>query len=249
MLAAPQQMGDGEGGHRRDEHHGDAREDPRQGQGQGHTAEHRDRIGPQVPGGLDQPVVQLDDDRVDGQDHEGQEVVHHAQHHRALGVDHFEILDLRAKEAVDEVEQADSVKKTVEQAGVLQDGHPGVGAQQEIHPHGQHDEHHGHPLEAGSLPGQETGNGVAHQQADHGGDEGQLEGPGEDHRVVPDAGEVVQGEAASGGRKGIDHHHQNGDDHKDGHPDHIGDGKQGELIPLHLRPPPPLPPRGHRRRR
>ena len=30
---------------------------------------------------------------------------------------------------------------------------------------------------------------------------------------------------------------------------HIGDGKQGELIPLHLRPPPPLPPRGHRRRR
>ena len=45
------------------------------------------------------------------------------------------------------------------------------------------------------------------------------------------------------------YHHQNGDDHKDGHPDHIGDGKQGELIPLHLRPPPPLPPRGHRRRR
>ena len=65
MLAAPQQMGDGEGGHRRDEHHGDAREDPRQGQGQGHTAEHRDRIGPQVPGGLDQPVAQEASRRLD----------------------------------------------------------------------------------------------------------------------------------------------------------------------------------------
>ncbi len=75
----------------------------------------------------------------------------------------------------------------------------------------------------------ETGNGVAHQQADGRGDEGQLEGAGEDHREVSDAGKIVQGEAASGGRKGIDHHHHEwGDDHKDGHPDHIGDGKQGD---------------------
>ena len=48
-------------------------------------AEHRDGVGTQIPGGLDEAVVQLDDDRVDGQDHEGQEVIHHAQHHGALG--------------------------------------------------------------------------------------------------------------------------------------------------------------------
>ena len=33
-----------------------------------------------------------------------------------------------------------------------QNGHPGIGPQQEVDPHGQHDEHHGRPLEALALP-------------------------------------------------------------------------------------------------
>ena len=63
LGAAAQQTGDGEGGHGGDEHHGDAGEHPGQRQGQDDLAEHLDAAGAQVPGRLNQGVVQLYDAR------------------------------------------------------------------------------------------------------------------------------------------------------------------------------------------
>ena len=79
--------------------------------------------------GLDDAVVDFDHDGVQRQHHIGQIVVHHAQHHRARGVDHVERPN------------AEQAQKAVDEAVVLQKGHPRIGAQQKIHPHGQHDQH------------------------------------------------------------------------------------------------------------
>ena len=122
----------------------------------------------------------------------------------------------------------------------LQQGHPGVGPQQEVHPHGQHDEHHGGAPDAAVLPGQQIGQRVAHQDTDEGGHHRQEKGVAEDAQVLAHIGEVGQGEAAVLGGEGVHHHQHQGGHHKNGHPDHIGDGERS--IP-HLRPPPRPGPR------
>ena len=142
------------------------------------------------------------------------------------------------------------MKDLVQKPVVLQNRHPGVGPKQEVDPHGQHDKHHGRPLEALALPAHHIAHRVADNQADQRGDEGQLEGPAKDHGVGAHLGEVLQSEAAQVVGKGVDHHQHDGGHHKEGHPDNIGDGEPGELR-LHLRPPPvpPCPARRTRRRR
>ena len=115
----------------------------------------------------------------------------------------------------------------------------GIGTQQEVDPHGQHDQQHGNALKAGPFLGHEIGHGVADEDTKDGGDEGQLERAAENHRVGTQVGEVLHGEAAGVAGKGVHHHHNDGRNGKQRHPDHIGDGQKGELI-LHRRPPDPL---------
>ncbi len=89
-------------------------------------------------------------------------------------------------------------EQRVEKAVALQQEHPGVGPQQEVHPHGQHDEHHGHARRtAALLPGQKVGHGIAQQQTDDRGDDGQQEGAAEHAGVLRHGGEVLQREAAA----------------------------------------------------
>ena len=182
-------------------------------------------------------MIQLDDDGIDGQDHEGQIVIHHAQHHSPLGIHHGEILQVGAEDVIIEADEADLLEQLVQKAVVFQNGHPRIGPQQEVHPHGQHNEHHGQPLEPGALLAHEIGHRVADQQTDHRGDDGQLEGPEEHLRIAPHLHEVIQRKAAVGGGKGIGHHNDNGGHHEDRHPHLVGYGEPGELI-LHPRSPP-----------
>ena len=105
LVAAPQKVGDGKRGHGRHKHHGHPGQDARQGQGEDHLAEYPHPVRPQVPGGLDEGVVQLDDDGIDRQDHEGQVVIHHAQHHRPGGADHGDVLHPQQVQQSDGPEQ------------------------------------------------------------------------------------------------------------------------------------------------
>ena len=74
-------------------------------------------------------------------------------------------------------------KERVEQARVLQDGHPRVGADEEVHPHRDHDERDDRLLRARGGAGDDICDGVAHEQADGRGDDSQLHRAPEDEQV------------------------------------------------------------------
>mgnify|MGYP002737210111 CR=1 FL=1 len=61
---------------------------------------------------------------VQRQDHIRQVVIHHAQYHGAGGIDHIKGAD------------AEQAQQLVDQAVFFQQGHPRIGAQQKVHPHG-----------------------------------------------------------------------------------------------------------------
>ena len=95
-----------------------------------------------------------------------------------------------------QADEADFFKQLVQQPVIFQDGHPGIGPQQEVHPHGQHDQHHSRPLEGRTLPAHEIGHGVPDDQTDQRGDDGQLEGPQKHLGIAAHLHKIVQGEAA-----------------------------------------------------
>ena len=115
--------------------------------------------------------------------------------------------------------QTHQPQQPVENAGVLQNGHPGVGADQKVHPHGDHDQRYQDFLGAAAGAGHDVGHGVAHQQADKGGDHCQLQRADEDQQVgvhlpgdLPlchrggggeEAGDVVKGKVEVGIGKSV----------------------------------------------
>ena len=248
LGAAAQQAGDGKGGYRRNEYHGYPGQYPGKAQGQNDLPEYPGGPGTQILSSFQQAPVHFLNDGVNGQNHKGQVVVHHAQNHRSGGADHLKVVNRSVAEKLrDPVVQADEPdvpEELVQQTVVFQHGHPGVGSEQEVHPHGQHDEHHGDPLKPGPLPGNEVGRRIADEQADEGRQKRQPEGPGKHRGIGPHAGKVLQGDPAFSGGKSVNHHHDDGDHNKQGHPAHIGHSEEGALI-LHLRP--PHPPQGGRR--
>ena len=134
-------------------------------------------------------------------------------------------------------DNAQLLEKLVQKAVVFQNGHPAIGAQQEVHPHGQHDQHHGHPLEGRLFTAHPVADGIAHEQADNGGDDGQLERADEHLAVAAHLYKVAQGKAAGGILESVNHHDDDGSHHENRHPHHVGHGEPGELI-LHPRSPP-----------
>ena len=182
-------------------------------------------------------MVQLNDDGINGQDHKGQVVIYHAQHHGALGVHHGEKLQLGACKVVIQGDNTQLPEELIQQAVVLQNRHPGIGAQQKVHPHGQHNQHIGHALKRHTRAADKIGHGIADQQTDGRGDQGQLEGAEKHLRIGAHLGKVIQRKAAGGGGKGVDRHNDDRRHHENGHPHHIRHGKTGELI-FHPRSPP-----------
>ena len=230
--SAAQELGNSKGGDGRDEHHHDPADDPGNGQREDHPPEHLHPACAQVLGRLNIAPVQLLDDREDGQDHKGQEVIHHAQNHRRIGIDDVQGAD------------AHQGQDLIEKAVIFQNGHPGIGTQKKVHPHGQHDKKHGHLPRGRARLGQEIGKGIGYEQADACGHRRQIQGVAAHLEENIQVGEVLQGELAVVIGEGVHHNEQQRHHHKYSHPHHIGNG--GGLS-LH-RQRPPHPPRQSRDR-
>jgi hypothetical protein len=110
-----QQLGNGKGRNRRHKHHHYAAHHSRHGERQNHLAEYAGRRGSQVLRSLNQIVVHLLKSVVNGVYHERQEVVDHTEHKGTF-----------AQRQVQEVEQRHCGKRTY----------------QDIHPHGEDEQHH-----------------------------------------------------------------------------------------------------------
>ena len=91
-----------------------------------------------ILGCFDKPPVDAADYSINRHDHKRQVVVDHAQDYSKAGVDHGNIIRAQHTDAIQVVDQADSPEKLVQKTVVFQDGHPGIGPQQEIYPHGKH---------------------------------------------------------------------------------------------------------------
>lgn len=91
-LAAAQQVRDEEQAHRRHEHQHAPRHNARHRQRHRHREEGLKGRSAQVARGLHNRPIQLLHGVVDGGDHEGEQGVHHAQHHRAVVVEDLERL-------------------------------------------------------------------------------------------------------------------------------------------------------------
>ena len=114
----------------------------------------------------------------------------------------------------------------------LQHGAHGVGAQKEVHPHRQKDQHENSVLCRDiSLPRQKRRRRIAHHQAHRRAFQGQPHAEPEGFQIS--GGEkfppVVQGKGAGSVRKSIIGHEQQRQHRKHDHPHHIGPRKEGTL--------------------
>ena len=225
VFAAAEHLGDDKGRDRRHEHHRDARDDARDAERYDDAAEHEMGRCAEILRRLDQPAVELDEHGVDGQHHERQEVVDHAEHDRALRVDERNIVERVAEMRLQEGNQADRAEKSVEEAVVFQNGHPCVGAQQKVHPHRQHDEHHAQALTARGQTAHDVRHRVAEDETHDRREQREPERAGEDRQTAGQTAEVRQSEAAVRGPEGVEHDEKDGRDDKDRHPYAVGVGK------------------------
>ena len=113
-----------------------------------------DAAAAEVQRGLNEPVVDLHDDRVERQDHVRQIVIHHAEDDSAVRSDQRQRAD------------ADALQKRIDDAGILQHADPGQCAEQKAHAHGKHDEHFEKPLRKRLTLRDEIRDRIANDQAD-----------------------------------------------------------------------------------
>ena len=193
-------------GHRRHKDHRDAGNDARHGQGQRHLRKDGEFVPAQVGGRLEVAVVQLFEGGVQGQDHEGQEVVHHAD-------DRVQVI-LRP-EHPDQVEQLAQRRD----------------AQHEVDPHGQDEQHQQHVAAAQPAAREDVRHGVGDRQADGGRNDrdGKAHQQGGQLRLArKEVEEVRKGEgqhAVRLFRKGVKEDEQHGDDDEQRQEQPVGDAQ------------------------
>jgi len=207
-----------------DEHHRNSRHDAGNGKRNHHPEQRGHRIAPEVRRGLDEALVYLDHHGIQREYHEREVVVDHSEHDRALRV--YELQRTYAYHS----------EEVVDYSVVAEEGHPGVGAQQEVHPHREHYYHQHCALVVLLHAGENERNRVGEHQADDRSDYRQPYRAHEDIRVLPDVRDVVQREMAFlVGEREVRHHQQRHDDeHR--HPDEVRRCENLKL--LHCRSPP-----------
>ena len=101
---------------------------------------------------------------------------------------------------------ADRRQKPVDDARVLQNGHPRVGADQEVHPHRNHDERHHCLLHLRLRARHDVRDRIARKKADQRRDHGELQRTKEDQKIGMNFRRraVVADEIARGGEKAGD---------------------------------------------
>ena len=112
-------------------------------------------------------------------------------------------------------------EKAVDETVLLEDGHPRVGAQQKVHPHGQHDEHDHRALARAAVPGDDEGERIGDDQADHRGEEGQPHRADKHRRVFAHLGDVVDRKGPVGGGHRVVGHQPERHEDEDQHPDEV----------------------------
>ena len=177
-LAAAHELADDERRDRRNEHHRDSLQHAGQGIRQRHAQEALHRACAEVGGGLQQAMIRFFDDGVDRHNHKGEIVVDHTEHDRLLVVEEDDLL-AHAHARQPAVKRRNCIAQrrdpAVENTRIFQNGHPGIGAQQEVHPHRQNNEHQ---PQAGALKipaAEDQRDGIAQQQADDRGEQRDLE--------------------------------------------------------------------------
>ena len=111
-----------------DQYHRDTGDNARETERKDHTAQYTDGITAKIAGGFEQLNVHLCHNGIDRQDHIREKVVNHTDHNGGFGTDD---MDGTGSERFQE-----GVKNT----GILQDRHPGICADQKVHPHRDHDQ-------------------------------------------------------------------------------------------------------------
>ena len=159
---------------------------------------------------------------MDLQDHEGNEVVDHAENDGKARVDHRHGTDAKPRQ------------DGVEHALILQNAHPRIGAHQHIDPGGHGDEQDEDGVAAAAALGDDIGDGVAQHDADERCADGNVK-RAQQHihkdRVRDEAGKVIKGElerehGVAGGRKRVEHDqdHRHDDDRTDPRDIRVGHG-------------------------
>jgi len=87
--------------------------------------------------------------------------------------------------------QTDGGEHIVDEAVILKEGHPCVGAQQEVHPHGQHDEQNEEALAVRRRFGDGIRERVAEQKRNKRCECAEPDGTQEDVGILADARDVI----------------------------------------------------------
>ena len=140
---------------------------------------------------LDKTAVKLCENRIYGQNHIGKIVVYHSDYDRRFGSD-----DVNGGET-------DFGEQTVDYSRILQNCHPGIGSDEKVHPHGNHDEGHHGFLHLFARPCHDICNGIAEKEAYRRGNDGELKRTQEYNYIGANLGRaaVVAGDGACGGEK------------------------------------------------
>ena len=117
-------------------------------------------------------AVDLGHSRVYRHYHIGQVIVYHTEYNGTRGVYHLD----RVKSEVTE--------NRVYNSRILEYRHPGISADEQIHPHGEHDEHYQHPLCAYLHLRNEVRKRISYEKADKGGYDGKADRTNEHLYVV-----------------------------------------------------------------
>ena len=220
-LSVAQFLGDVESAHGRDQDHRDAAQDTGEREREDHPPEDADAVAAEISGRFKQLDVHLRHDGVDRKDHIRQIVVHHADNDGAFRAD-----DMHAAES-------QGGQQAVQDARILEDGHPRVRAYQEIHPHGDHDEDHHDLLPAFGRTRHDVSQRISEDQADHGADDRELQAPPEDEKIRMDflpvhragggeeSGDIVEGKGESVVRERVIRDEDKRNDDEQGRPERV----------------------------
>ena len=166
VLRAAEQVGNDEFADDRDEAQQRAGGDARQRERQRHQPERLPARAAEVGGGFEQRLVQLFEAGVDRQHHERQVRIDDADVDRGVGGEPH-----RRR-----VDQAERHKRLIQQAFPLQDGGPGIDADEERGPERQHHQHEQDRLPAARRAGDAVGQRNADRQQDQRSKPPQLQG-------------------------------------------------------------------------
>ena len=170
-FAVTELLRDVERADRGDQNHRDAGNDAWHAEREYDAAEHGNAAASEIAGGLEKPYVQFGKNGVDRQNHVRKVIVHHAENDGGLRADYV----YRS--------EADLREEAVNDTRVLEKRHPRVRADEEVHPHGDHDERYHRLLRSFLGARHNVRDRIAENETDCRGNNGKLQRAHEDKDI------------------------------------------------------------------